>query len=91
MVVAKRQRKGNAKEKGTKEKSLDLSENLRRNKHVSHFWLALICIRQACGEETKIIQIGISDGLRSLLRGWPALMPQGCTILCLPNKTLSGN
>ena len=26
-----------------------------------------------------------------LLWGWPALIPQGCTFLCLPNKTLSCN
>ena len=86
-----RQRKGKAKEKGTKEKSSDLSGNLRGNKYVFPFWLALICIRQACGEETELTQIGISDGLRRLLWGWLALMPQGCTILCLPNKTLSHN
>ena len=29
MAVAKRQRKGKAREKGTKEKSMDLNENLR--------------------------------------------------------------
>ena len=26
-----------------------------------------------------------------LLWGWPALIPEGCTFLCLPNKTLSCN
>ena len=54
-------------------------------------WLALICIRQVQGKETKHINRGSQDGLRSLLWGWHILMPQGCTILCLPNKTLRCN
>ena len=54
-------------------------------------WLALICIRQVQGEETKHINRGSQDGLRSLLWGWHILMSQGCTMLCLPNKTLSCN
>ena len=54
-------------------------------------WLALICIRQVQGEETKHINRGSQDGLRSLLWGWHILMSQGCTILCLPNKILNCN
>ena len=54
-------------------------------------WLALICIGQVKGEETKCIKTGSQDGLKHLLWGPSALMPQKCTILCLPNKTLSSN
>ena len=32
-------------------------------------------------EDTKYIK---EDRLTPLLWGWPALMPQGCTLLCLP-------
>ena len=35
--------------------------------------------------------MGSQDGLRPLLWGRPALMPQECTILCLLNKTLRCN
>ena len=41
------------------------------------------------GEETKHIKRGSQDWLGPLLCSWPALMPQGCTILCLSNTTLS--
>ena len=53
------------------------------------FWLALICIRQAWREETKLIQRGISDGLRSLLWGWPALMTQAEKAMAPHSSTLA--
>ena len=43
-----------------------------------------------CGKD-KCIKGGSQDRLKPLLWGRPALMSWGCTILCLPNKTLSYN
>ena len=87
-MVSKRSRK--ALEKGTKEKSTDRSENLRWNKH-AHFLasphLHSMCGGKGVGEEKKTYKkMGSQDGLRPLLWGRPALMPQECTILCLLNE-----
>lgn len=46
---------------------------------------------QAWGEETKNIKRGAQEGSRPLLQGRPDLMPWGCAILCLPNKTMRCN
>ena len=50
--------------------------------------LALICIGQAQGEETKSVKGGSQDRLKPLLQGQPAKMPCGCTILHLPSEIL---
>ena len=43
------------------------------------------------GGKKQSIKRGSQDVLRPLLWGQPALTHWGCTILCLPNKTLSCN
>ena len=53
-MVAKRQRKGKARENGKKIKPMDWSENFRLNKHTP-FLTSPVCIRKAQGgEETNI-------------------------------------
>jgi len=47
-------------------------------------WLALISIGQAGGRRQNIKRG--SQTVEASFEGWPALMPQGCTILCLPNE-----
>ena len=86
MAVAKRQRKWKAHKNGTKGKSMYWSKNFRWNKHTP-FLASPICTGQARGEETKKRK----PRLRLLFYGWPTLMPEGCTILCLLNETLSCN
>ena len=88
MVVAKRQRKENAPQNGTK-------VNLRTRVRISGEtnsppgWPSLHTADSEGGD--KWIKAGSQEGLRSLLWGQPALMPWGCTLLCLLNKTLSCN
>ena len=50
-------------------------------------WLAQFAQVRLGGEETKKRK----PRLRLLFYGWPTLMPEGCTILCLLNETLSCN
>ena len=38
--------------------------------------------------KNNVIKKWAEDLYRPLLQGWPTLTPWGCTILCLPNKTL---
>ena len=90
MAVAKRQRKRKAHKKGTKEKFTDLSKNLSET-NTPPSWLALLYIGQAQERGEKCIKRGSQDRLRPLLWGWPTLTSQGCTVHCLPNKTLSSN
>ena len=73
-----------------KRKSVDQSENFRWNKHTP-FLASPMCIEQAQRGEDKTYKERKQDGLRPLLWGRPTLTPRGCTILCLPNKTLSCN
>ena len=40
-------------------------------------------------DSRRHIKMGSQDGLKPPLWGQPALMPPGCTFLCLLNKTLS--
>ena len=54
-------------------------------------WLAQFAQGRLREEETKHIERGSQDRLGYLLWGLPALTPQGCTLLCLWNKTLSCN
>ena len=83
MVVAKRQRKEKARKDGTK-------ENLQMEWEPQVKQTALLAspayIGQAQGKETKHIKRGAKTEPASFL-GQPTLMPQGCTIFCLPNKT----
>ena len=55
--------------------------------HTPPSWLAQFAQVRLRGEETKKRK----PRLRLLFYGWPALMPEGCTILCLLNETLSCN
>ena len=88
MVVAKRQRKENAPQNGTK-------VNLRTRVRISGEtnsppgWPSLHRADAEGGD--KWIKGGSQDRLRPLLWGWPALTPRGCTFLCLLNKTLRCN
>ena len=86
MAVAKRQRKGKGHENGAKE---NLQTGMRNSDETNTplSWLAQFAQGRLIGEETKSIKRGSQDGLRPLLWGQPALTPQECTILCLPNKT----
>ena len=84
MVVAKRQRKGKAPENGTKENpQTRVRTSDETNTHPS--WPAQVAYKYSAGSRRggdKCIKEGSQDGLRLLLWGQPALMPQGCTILC---------
>ena len=88
MVVAKRQRRENAPQNGTK-------VNLRTRVRISGEtnsppgWPSLHRADAEGGD--KWIKGGSQDGLRSFLWGQPALTPWGCTLLCLLNKTQSCN
>ena len=86
MVMAKRQRKRKTCENGTKE---DMWTGVRTSGETNTplSWLAQFAQGRLIGEETKNIKKGSQDGLRLLLWGQPALTPQECIILCLPNKT----
>ena len=82
MVMAKRQRKEKARENGTK-------ENLRtivRTSGETAMLATPIQTGQAQGEDAKHIKREAKTEPLSFDM-WPALMPQGCAILCLPNKT----
>ena len=88
MVVAKGQRKGKAWEKRTKEK-LPTWVRTSCGTNTPPFGLALNCMGQA--------QAGGDEAYRKREPGWiqasplrsQALMPHGCSVLCLLNKTLS--
>ena len=84
--------RGKAHEKGTKGKSSDLEwePQVKKTHPLPDWWcvLALICIGQAQGEETKSVKGGSQDRLKPLLQGQPAKMPCGCTILRLPSEIL---
>ena len=58
MVVAKRQTKGKAHTKGTKEKYTDQSKNLRRNKHTPFMASPGLHSTGSEGEETKHLKRG---------------------------------
>ena len=58
MVVAKRQRKGKAHAKGTKEKYADRNENLRGNKHTPFLASPNLHSTGSEGEETKHLKTG---------------------------------
>ena len=77
-------------EQWNKRKSMGQSENFRWNKH-THFLASPICIEQAQQGEDKMYKKTKQDRLRPLLWRRPTLTLRGCTILCLPNKTLSCN
>ena len=62
-------------------------ENFRWNKHAP-FLASWIGLGQAQGGGDKMYKKKLRQIEASLL-GSPTLMPRGCTILCLPNRTLS--
>ena len=92
MAVAKRQKKGKVHKNRTKENprtgvrtsgetnSPPGQPNLHRAGSGGWGGGGYKCVKGESLEE-----------LRPFLRGQPALMPQGYTILCLPNKTLTSN
>ena len=84
MAVAKRQRKAETCENGTK-------ENPRTGVRTSGETNSPPGQPNLCGVGSgggdKTFKKRSQEGLRPLLCGRPALMSQGCTILCLPNKT----
>ena len=58
MVVAKRQRKGKAHTKGTKDKYADRNETIRRNKHTPFLASPNLHSTGSEGEETKHLKRG---------------------------------
>ena len=74
MVVAKRQRENPMKTEKKKICRPEVRTSGETNTPPS--WLALICIGQVKGEETKGIKRGSRDGLRHLLWGPSSLTSQ---------------
>ena len=88
MAVAKRQRK----EKPAKmEQKKIQGPGVRTSVKQTALLASPIYIGQAQQVGDKHINGGSQDRLRPLLCSWPTLTPQGCTLLCLWNKTLSCN
>ena len=79
-----------ALKKGTNEKSVDWSRNLRWKKYSHFLMLALICIVQPGDQRgTKSIRRG-RDNMDSVF-SFGVGPPSHLSILCVPNKTLSCN
>ena len=91
MVVTKRQRKGKVRKNGTQETS---RTRVRTSGETDSLpgWPSLHTADSGRAvEDTKHVKRRSQDRLRPLLWGRPALTPRGCTVLRLPDKTLSCN
>ena len=88
MLMAKRQRKRKALKNGTKENPrTEVRTSVKQTRRL----LGQLSLHRAGSRRggDRRVKGGSQAGLGPLLRGWPALTPLGCSILCLPNKALS--